>query len=79
MYIQRNCVKYKVGINMDIIEKMINEGIYNECNSSIYNSGIGKLIKRYRLMKTRDERIKFIISIFNECKKEINFDFQVLT
>ena len=30
-------------------------------------------------MKTRDERIKFIISIFNECKKEINFDFQVLT
>lgn len=55
---------------MDIIEKMIKEGIYNECNSDIYNSGIGKLIKRYRLMKTRDERIKFIISIFNECKKK---------
>ena len=64
---------------MDIIEKMIKEGIYNECNSDIYNSFIGKLIKRYRLMKTRDKRIKFIISIFNECKKEINFDFQVLT
>ena len=64
---------------MDMIEKMIKEGIYNECNSDIYNSGIGKLIKRYRLMKTRDERIKFIISIFNECKKEINFDFQILT
>ena len=30
-------------------------------------------------MKTRDERIKFIIAIFNEAKKEINFDFQVLT
>ena len=64
---------------MDIVERMIKEGIYNECDSDIYNSGIGKLIKRYLLMKTRDERIKFIISIFNECKKEINFDFQVLT
>lgn len=57
MELEKNCRKNKVGINMDIIEKMINEGIYNECNSDIYNSGIGKLIKRYRLMKTRDERI----------------------
>ena len=30
-------------------------------------------------MKTREERIKFIIAIFNEAKKEVNFDFQVLT
>lgn len=64
---------------MDIIGKMIKEWIYNECDSVKYNFLISKLIKRYRLMKTRDERIKFIISIFNEAKKEVNFDFQVLT
>ena len=64
---------------MDIIEKMIKEGIYNEGDSFKYNFLISKLIKRYRLMKTREERIKFIIAIFNEAKKEVNFDFQVLT
>ena len=43
MELEKNCRKNKVDFNMDIIEKMIKEGIYNEC------------------------------------KKEINFDFQVLT
>ena len=75
MELEKNCRKNKVGFNMEKNKKMIKEGIYNECNSDIYNSFIGKLIKRYRLMKTRDKKIKFIISIFNECKKEINFDF----
>ena len=60
---------------MDIIEKMINKGIYGFDDYFIHDVTLYKMIKIHKLSKTKQDRIDFVNALFEKYKDENNIDF----